>query len=484
MPTSQQLRERPEGSGRRRRRDGSSPSHASGKHSSKHTKTGHSGTSAGRTGSMRPVKRSASRPSSGNPSRTGTSKKVQANGAVGYKSSVSSKGGKHRRPSHAAVKKKGFPVWGIFLILLLVAGLGVGGFFLVQYVLNPYEGARVEDGQEVTVVIPEGSTGADITQILLDAGVIHSSKDFRKAAQEQNADQSLMPGTYSFLTGSDPSEVIAQLMAGPNSNEGMLQVPEGLTVTQTAQLVESSLGIPQKEFVEQAKASNYVDDYSFLSAAGKDSLEGFLYPKTYDFSGKEVSADAVIRLMLDQYAAEVDSLDLNSYEQVLSDRYNLNVTDYDILKIASIIEKEALNEDDRTKISSVFYNRLSSGTALESDATMSYVTGGAVSADDLKTDSAYNTYLHKGLPPTPICSPSLWAIMAALEPAETDYYFFFIIDDGVYSNHTFSKTFEEHHEAYKKALKEQAEANGTAEPESEEDSEDESEEATSQSEEE
>lgn len=441
MSAEQDRRRAPSGRSKHARR--SQGSHASSHSSQRASRNGN-------TGSL----------SATNPNR------VRTTGAVGYKSKTPSRNRNRKpTPSHAAPApaKRGFPVWGIIVTIVAVVGLGVGGFFLVKNLVHPYEGKQVEDGQEVTVVIPEGSSGSDIIQILLDAGVIHSSKDFKAAAKEQNADMSLKPGTYTFRTGSDPNEIVKQLVVGPNSTEGQLQIPEGLTIKQTAQIVETSLGISQDDFINQAKASNYVDDYSFLSSAGADSLEGFLYPKTYDLSGKDITADTVIRLMLDQYQQEVHGLDFTSAEQVLSDRYNLNVTDYDVLKIASIIEKEAINADDRPKVSSVFYNRLSVGMAIESDATMGYVTGGSVSSDDLKTDSAYNTYLHKGLPPTPICSPSLWAIEAALEPADTNYYFFFIIDDGVYSNHTFSEDYETHAAAYSAALKEQRAANGEGE---------------------
>jgi UPF0755 protein len=114
--------------------------------------------------------------------------------------------GTRRAPSHAkAPQRHKTPTAVIVLIAIIVtAGIGVGGFFLVRQILHPYEGARVEDGQEVTVVIPEGSSGSDIIQILLDAGVIHSSKDFRQAASDQNADTSLQCGTYTFVTGMDP----------------------------------------------------------------------------------------------------------------------------------------------------------------------------------------------------------------------------------------------------------------------------------------
>ena len=103
--------------------------------------------------------------------------------------------------------------------------------------------------------------------------------------------------------------------------------------------------------------------------------------------------------------------------------------------------------------------------ALQSDATMSYVTEGTVTSEDLKEDSPYNTYYYKGLPPTPICTPSLWAIQAAMYPADTDYMFFFIIESENYSNHTFSVTYEEHESSYAHALEEQREANERAESE-------------------
>ena len=367
--------------------------------------------------------------------------------------------------SHAVPqRRRGVPVAAIVAIVLAVVLVGVGGFFVIRHFLNPYEGTRVEDGQTVTVEIPEGSSGSEIVQLLLDAGVIHSSKDFRSAVQAQNADQSLRCGTYTFVTGSDPADVVAQLVAGPNSSEGQLQIPEGLTIQKTAEVVEETYGIPVDDFLEQAKASNYVKDYPFLEEAANDSLEGFLYPKTYNLAGKDVTADSVIRLMLSQYQTELGNIDTEAARKKLAERYNnLNVTDYDLLKIASIIEKESIAEEDRDKVSSVFYNRLNTGMNLQSDATMGYVTEGLVTSEDLQSDSPYNTYLYGGLPPTPICSPSMWALEAAMNPADTNYLFFFIIEDGNYSNHTFSETYEEHSSAYEIALQEQAAAaaNGT-----------------------
>jgi UPF0755 protein len=333
------------------------------------------------------------------------------------------------------------------VVLVLVALVAVGGVGLLAY--RHFFGSRQDDtqqvqsGQQVSVTIPEGSDASSIAKILMDAGVISDSSAFFKEVQSQRAESSMKSGSYDLMTGANLSELVRQLVAGPNSTSKRITLAEGLTVTQTASKVEGTLGISSDDFTNQAKASNYVGDYAFLSGVGNDSLEGFLYGSTYDFGDTEISADAVIRAMLDQYQANVASLDFATAEASIKEKYGVTVSDYDILTIASIIEREALTDDDRAKIASVLYNRLKAGMALQSDATMGYVTGGSVTADDLKTESPYNTYLNRGLPPTPICSPSLASIKAALAPADTNYYYFWITE----SEHVFSETYEEHQKA-------------------------------------
>ncbi len=310
--------------------------------------------------------------------------------------------------------------------------------------LSCNRGQGSQESATVTVSIPEGSGASQIAQILADAEVIDDTSAFTSAVQEQGAENSLKSGTYKLATHSSADDVIAQLIEGPNTTDNQLTIPEGLTVAQTAARVQDALGISSDDFLAQAKASNYVDDYPFLADAQDDSLEGFLCPKTYDFSGKDVTADTVIRAMLDQYEAEVASLDFASAEASIKSAYGVGMSDYDIIVMASIIEREAVTADDRPLVSSVFYNRLAAGMDLQSDATMAYVTGGEVTADDLKTESPYNTYLNAGLTPTPICSPSLASIQAALAPASTDYYYFYIVEDGTRSVHAFSETYEQH----------------------------------------
>lgn len=322
------------------------------------------------------------------------------------------------------------------LALVLVA-IVAGGVLLVPRLL-PGSGAP-RAGTPVTVEIPEGSGGDAIASALSKAHVIEDPRDYYAAVDALSAEQSLQPGTYSFTVGQSAEEVVRQLMAGPNVEGPRLVLPEGLTVAQTASRVEAALGIPADDFIAQAKASAYAADYPFLAEAADDSLEGFLCPKTYAFTGAP-TADAVIRKLLDQYEAEYRSLDFEAARASLKAAYGVDMSDYDLVTMASVIEREALTDEQRLNVSSTFYNRLKAGMPLQSDATMMYVTGGAVTPEDLKVESPYNTYLNRGLTPTPICTPSLASLKAALEPASTDYLYFFITTDSAY----FSATYDDH----------------------------------------
>ncbi|MCI7439419.1 MAG: endolytic transglycosylase MltG [Coriobacteriaceae bacterium] len=335
---------------------------------------------------------------------------------------------------------------GIAAIVAILAGVAAFvALFLVLVLPRLTHGTdpgsvQVASGQEVEVVVPDGSSTSNIASILRDAGVISDASSFIQEVQRQNAEQKLKSGTYSLLTGSSVANVINQLVAGPNSTASTLQVPEGYTVAQIASLVEGRLGIPSSDFIAQAKASNYVADYPFLSEAAHDSLEGFLFPKTYDFAGKAVTADSVIRAMLTQYQTEVATLGLDGARQALETRYGRPFTNYDVLTMASIIEREALTDDDRALISSVFYNRLKANMPLQSDATLAYTLGREVTAVDLTQDDPYNTYTNMGLTPTPICNPGLASLAAAANPQDTGYYYFYITS----SVHAFSETYEQH----------------------------------------
>lgn len=346
--------------------------------------------------------------------------------------------------------KKGSPVPVVIGVLIAIAVVAGAALFLFPRIFGG-DSANIEAGQQVSITIPEGSSGDAIATILVENHIITDSGEYYAAVKKLNAEMSLKPGDYQFETLQDPLSVVKQLVAGPNLEGVKLTVPEGMTVEQTAQLVEDAYGISADEFISQAKASAYAGDYPFLADAGNDSLEGFLYPKTYTFAGTP-TADEVIRAMLDQYQLDVfDAFDFDAGRAAISATYGIELSDYELLTLASIVEREGLNADQRAHVASVFLNRLAGKgdfagrPYLQSDATLMYETGGAVTAEDIQgIDSPYNSYQNAGLPPTPICSPSSEAILATLEPTDSDDLYFYITQDEEY----FSQTYDEHMQSW------------------------------------
>ena len=340
---------------------------------------------------------------------------------------------------------------------LIIAGVAIVALIaVVALVIIPAVGKlfagdpepTVEAGVEVQVNIPEGASGDQIATILSENHIIEDPQVYYATVQQMQADMLLKPGDYLFTTLQDPEEVVQQLVDGPNVVGTTLTIQEGLTVDQTAARVEETYGIPADEFLAQAKASNYEDDYPFLKGAYNDSLEGYLYPKTYTL-GDAPTADEVIRAMLDQFVVETEGLDIASGANGLDG--------HEIMALASLIERETAAVDERPLVASVIYNRLDAGMPLQIDAAIVYARGGGsdpVTYDDLEIDSPYNVYQNPGLTPGPICSPSISSIEAALTPADTSYYYYVLSPDGD-GTHNFSETYDEflaNSEAYSESL--------------------------------
>ena len=358
-------------------------------------------------------------------------------------------GSQHARGGRGANKKSSLP-----LVLVAVVGAlaiaAVAAFVIVPAIFPASEPEAehemVDEGTKVTFFIPEGSGAAVVAQVLYDSGLIEDTSEFLTQVRRANAEQAIKSGSYEVLAGSDVNQIIDLLVSGPNVSNAQFVIPEGYTVAQIAATAEELLGISADEFTAQAKASNYADDYAFLATAQNDSLEGYLFPKTYDFSSlEEVTADAVIRAMLDQFQVETEGLDLEGAAATLSERFGYELDVNDVVTMASIVEREAANDEQRGNVASVLYNRLGADMRLQSDATLMYVLGHSPSADDLATSQdPYNTYYVDGLTPTPICSPSLASLQAAVNPPNTDYYYFFITPDSA----QFSETYDEHQQSY------------------------------------
>lgn len=309
-------------------------------------------------------------------------------------------------------------------------------------------------GQQVSVIIPDGSGAYDVAALLKENGLVVTQDGFVEQMVAQGADSKLKSGAYEFTIGQDYDSILAVLVGGPNSTANTFTIPEGCTLAATASIIESTLGISVDEFTAQAKASNYVNDYSFLSGVDTstyDTLEGFLYPKTYDLSMEtDITADKVIRVMLDQFQTEIASLDFSYPES-----QGLSIAQ--VVNLASIVEKES-TQSTGAMVAAVFWNRLDNMGApnygfLQSDATTAYSVGHDPSAEEVHDENdPYSSYTHQGLPPTPICSPSLQSLQNVCSPDMEYieggyYYFYFWNDENGEIQYAFSKTLEEHNAA-------------------------------------
>ncbi len=309
---------------------------------------------------------------------------------------------------------------GILFAVIVVIAVVVAAFVVLPNLGE--KSADVREGEQITVEVAEGSTSSAIAKTLKDDGVIALESDFLNAVKDKGVADQLKAGTYIFTGGEDVSSIIDAMVAG---NAGYtLLVPEGYALKKIAKTVQKSCSIDADDFYKLAtSASDYQGDYPFLADAYDNSMEGFLFPDTYTVPFGS-TADDVIRMMLDNYTTQIASVDM-SYAT------SKNLTTYDVLILASMIEKESREDSDKTSISSVFYNRLHANMNLGSDVTTYYAVGKDLTEDltneDLASDSPYNTRNpnKKGLPAGPICSPGLVSLNAAAHPDETSYLYFF-----------------------------------------------------------
>lgn len=337
-----------------------------------------------------------------------------------------------------------------YVFLAVLALLGIGILWFVGSSVVSCVSPKVEllaEGQQATITVNEGASANTIGSSLVDAKLVGSAKEFTERVKDLDAGSDLKPGTYTFAGGVTVDDIISALRNGPVS-DAVLTIPEGYRLTEIASAVESATNgrISADAFKQAASdASVYAGDYGFLKSAGTNSLEGFLFPKTYDVAA-DATADSLIRAMLTQFQAETAGLDWSYPES-----QGLSV--YDTVNLASIVEKESSGDETvRAQVAAVFYNRLTtkgepSNGYLQSDATTAYEVGHDPSADEVHANSPYSTYTNAGLPPTPICSPSIECLQAVCSPNQDalgKYYFFYFQND----KYTFSETYDEHQAAF------------------------------------
>jgi UPF0755 protein len=298
--------------------------------------------------------------------------------------------------------------------LVLVSGVAAVGVY--------YGHCRGADDAHapVTFSVEDGASGAQIVDQLAAKRVIRCGGIVgRLLLQKNGASDAIRAGTFQLTTGMTLDQAMTVLTSPPPSVPTVsITVPEGYRITQIASLVHHALKIPAAQFTARATRSGYSLP-PYLSPRAP-SAEGFLFPETYEFVKKRTTANDVIRKLLDQFAVEARSLPF-------ANATALGLTPYQIVIVASMIEKEVKVDADRPLVAAVIYNRLSHDMTLGFDSTVAYIdpnpADGLTSAD-FKIHSPYNTRLSAGLPPTPIASPGRASLAAALSPAHTnDLYF-------------------------------------------------------------
>ena len=320
-------------------------------------------------------------------------------------------------------------------VIVVVAGL---------WVYSVYVPVNSQARSTTMVVVKPGSSMNEIAQTLRQKNLVSSAFIFTIYARLSGKGERLIPGTYALKASMNMPEIITYLASGKVAARKVV-IPEGYSVAKIAQLW-SKLGFGSTAEFTTAAQRQY--DYAFLpapSAAVPYQVEGYLFPATYQVA-LNATPEGFIRQMLTAFQQQA----LPKLTAGVDGQGQLKTTQ-DVVTLASLVELEANDAENRAKVAGVFLNRLARGMALESDVTVIYATGNVdITAADLRSASPYNTRLKKGMPPGPICSPGIVAIDAVLNPTKTDYIFFLAGNDGqVY----YAKTLLEHNQNIARYLK-------------------------------
>ncbi len=289
-------------------------------------------------------------------------------------------------------------------------------------------------GKESILEVQRGMGVQGVIAELEKNGLTDSPRLLQIYFRYRQVGKGLKAGEYQIQPQSTPESIATQLIRGDRIRR-TFTIPEGYNLSEIARLLESKGLGSAAEFLAKCRRA----DLMVKEKLEGKILEGYLFPDTYEYT-RDMSADEIIHLMVKNFKSHfTDSLRSRAQEQ--------GMTPYQILILASLIEKETSKDEERPLVASVFYNRLKQGIPLATDPSVIYGVenfDGNLRRVDLDRDGPYNTYRRAGLPPTPIANPGLKSILAALNPATTDYLYFVSRGNGT---HQFSRTYEEHRAA-------------------------------------
>ncbi|WP_297137077.1 endolytic transglycosylase MltG [Terrisporobacter sp.] len=338
----------------------------------------------------------------------------------------------------------------IIIVSILLILVFMATFVFIQ--TGPYDNNNSDD---IVIEIPTGSTLGQVADILKENKLIKNETLFKLYVRLSDNASKIKSGKFLFNQTFSNNEIINNLVNGKIYNEGIkITIPEGSTSNEIIDLlVKNKLGEKEvyKELIGNSK--EFAKDFKFLDEEKITSLEGFLYPSTYYFEEDENERE-ILSDMLSTFASKYN-------EKLQKKQKELKMSLWEVANLASIVEKEAVLDEDRPLIASVFYNRLDIGMPLQSDATIQYAFDKrkkSITYDDLKIDSPYNSYRNQGLPPTPIANPGIASIEAVLYPAKSDYLYFVATIDG---GNNYSKTYEEHVKNVEQYRKDREERNNS-----------------------
>jgi UPF0755 protein len=291
------------------------------------------------------------------------------------------------------------------------------------------------NGKTVDFTVRRGANASQIAADLLSAGLIKSALAFKYVLYESGTENALQTGTYKVSASLSPRDLATLFQKAPG-DQVALRIIEGWRLTEIATAVNKAFpSISAKDFIAAAVVGTR-NNFVLTGLDPKTSLEGFLFPDTY-FLRPTATADEIVGILLDTFEAKAGPALRTAAAQG-------DMSIYDMVKLASIVEREARDRKESPLIAGLYQHRLDISMKLDADPTIQYAKGdwAELSLDDLKLDSPYNTYLNPGLPPTPICNPGLAALQAAAQPEKTDFLFFVAKGDGS-GDHAFAKTIEE-----------------------------------------
>jgi uncharacterized YceG family protein len=319
-------------------------------------------------------------------------------------------------------------IGGLALLVILALAL-----FAVDRVI--FGGPSGPPGRAVVVKIPEGSSVEHIGDILDSAGVVSNGRQWALNVRLHGDSGGLRAGTYTLRENERYGIILSTLKAGPAAAPTVrLTIPEGHALRDIATIDAPRAGISPAAYRRAAHAAHLPAGFR---PTGKEKLtpEGFLFPATYTL-GKPVSATHLVQQQLTAFQRATAGVDFRAAAKK-------NLTRFDVLIIASMIEREAAYPADRAKIAAVIYNRLHANMPLGIDATIQYRVGSwrVLRAGDLRIRGGYNTRTHRGLPPTPICNPGLASLQAAAHPAKVPYLYYVAIPGDPKRRHHFSRTY-------------------------------------------